>query len=65
MSIVPDYSKSTSQVYLEVARETMESTSSLSILSSIQRDRYTSQGLMMPNYPQKYNPKDLILSWAL
>lgn len=63
-SIVPDYSKSMSQVYLEVARKIIESASSLSILSSIQRDGYTAQGLMIPNYPQKPNPKDRIPSWT-
>jgi hypothetical protein len=64
MSIVPDYSKSTSRVYLEVARKTMESTSSLSILSSIQRDNYAAHDLMIPFYPQKPNSKDRIPSWT-
>ena len=63
-SIVPDYSKSTSQVYLEVARKTIESTSSLSLLSSIQRDDYTAHDLMISNYSQTPNPKDRIPSWT-
>jgi hypothetical protein len=61
-SIFPDYEKTTDEVYIDIARKILESSSSLSLLSSVQRD---SANLVMKPwnpYAQHYNPK--MPSWV-
>jgi hypothetical protein len=62
-SIVPDYEKTTDEVYIEIARKILDSSFSLSLLSSVQLDSEANL-IMKPwnPYAQHYNPK--MPSWV-
>ncbi len=62
-SIVPDYEKTTDEVYIDIARKILESSSSLSLLSSVQRDGSANLSMKPWNpYGQHYNPR--MPSWV-
>jgi hypothetical protein len=67
-SIVSDYSRSTSRVYLEVTRKILDSSPSLSLFSSIQRC-YSSEynrmiDISISRKSRKSRTRDLIPSWV-
>ncbi|CZR70261.1 uncharacterized protein PAC_20162 [Phialocephala subalpina] len=65
--IVPDYSKTVSQVYLEVARTLLDSSTSLAMFSSIQRERDTPSNRLTGNryHPKVYKTNDTVPSWMI
>jgi hypothetical protein len=64
-SIVSDYSRSTSRVYLEVTRKILDSSTSFSLISSIQR-RFDSEynRVIDISVLRKSRTRDLIPSWV-